>query len=282
MYLDGYHETEPTSPPSVRDPSSQSSERDPCSTSTSDTCENHQPRELIDHTYASRETSARCVPCAPACDDCKSRIDDLLSKNAALMMENEKLMKQQLMQSVNLERKNGFTFEDLKKRPELVKTYTGLPSVEVFEWLFNQVKDEMKDLHYYRGPMTTFTPMWQVNQTAKPGGKRKLDIKEELLLVLMKLKLNLLDSDLAFRFDITDTTVSRIISTRLPFLAKKLKPLVIWPNNEELNRHMPKCFERHGRVKAIIDCTEVQAQRPSRTETNSETFSDYKQRHTKC
>jgi hypothetical protein len=59
-----------------------------------------------------------------------------------------------------------------------------------------------------------------------------------------------------------------------------LSSLIHWPTDDELFSHFPQCFAKHGKVKAIIDCTEVQTQRPAQTDTNAQLYSDYKQRHT--
>ena len=102
----------------------------------------------------------------------------------------------------------------------------------------------------------------------------------ELLLTLMKLRLNLNDEDLAVRFCVSTSVISNIISTLLPFLANELKSLIYWPSRSAIQNHFPSCFKKHGQVRAIIDCFEVQTQRPSQSDVNSKLYSSYKQRHT--
>jgi hypothetical protein len=104
--------------------------------------------------------------------------------------------------------------------------------------------------------------------------------QDEILLVLMKLRLNLLDEDLAFRYTISTKAVSTIIATLIPFLSYELCILIHWPSPDEILRHTPQCFEKHGNVKAVIDCTGVQTQRPSQTDIIAKLYSDYKQRLT--
>ena len=45
----------------------------------------------------------------------------------------------------------------------------------------------------------------------RPGPARKLDLEQEFLLTLMKLKLGLINEDLAFRFMVSSTTVSSVV-----------------------------------------------------------------------
>jgi predicted transcriptional regulator len=61
----------------------------------------------------------------------------------------------------------------------------------------------------------------------------------------MKLRLNLLDQDLAYRFGVSQPTVSRIIKKWVDILYVCLKPLVMWPERGELGKTLPEDFKRH-------------------------------------
>ena len=62
----------------------------------------------------------------------------------------------------------------------------------------------------------------------------KLDIEDEFLLFMMRLRLGLSMTDLSFRFSVSEGTVSSIITTWLNFLFVHLGHLKIWPQ---------KCFD---------------------------------------
>ena len=51
---------------------------------------------------------------------------------------------------------------------------------------------------------------------------------DKFLLVLMHLSLGLLEQDLSYRFAVSQSTFSRIKTTRVNFLYKKLTELPIW------------------------------------------------------
>ena len=51
----------------------------------------------------------------------------------------------------------------------------------------------------------------------KSGPRRLLSVKVELILTLMKLRLVSVNADLAVRFQISETTVSKVINTWVRF-----------------------------------------------------------------
>lgn len=245
----------------------------------------------LDHPYyssphTSPESCQRTLPKPCPCDKCAPMVSALEQRIANLEKEIQALkeVNDTLRQEKKMEKKKGkagpFTITDLKEKDNIMKLYTGINSFAVFDWLYDHVKEKMKRLHYYRGSSSQATKRWQITGAEKPGRKRDVSLKDELLLVFMKLRLNLVDEDLAFRFCISPSVVSSIISTVLPFLAAELSCLIHWPDRSAVPNHLPSCFSKYGNVRAIIDCTEVQTQRPSQSDVNSKMYSDYKQRHT--
>ena len=55
-----------------------------------------------------------------------------------------------------------------------------------------------------------------------------------MMVVLMKLHLNPGDQDIAFRFGVNQSTVSRCFSKWIDVMYKRLKPLIKWPERNEL------------------------------------------------
>ena len=104
---------------------------------------------------------------------------------------------------------------------------------------------------------------------------------QQLLIVLMKLRLNLGDQDLAYRFGIHQSTVSRYSSKWLDILYHKLSVFVNWPEREELLRTMPVYFRKDfGKCFIIIDCFEVFIERPTSLMARAQTWSNYKKHNT--
>ena len=76
----------------------------------------------------------------------------------------------------------------------------------------------------------------------KPGPSRKLTFLDEFLLVLMRLKAGLFVQDLADRFGISTSLVSRICITWINLLYHELKDLFPFPTQELVRKNMPKEF----------------------------------------
>ena len=65
-----------------------------------------------------------------------------------------------------------------------------------------------------------------------------------MMVVFMKLRLNLGDQDIAFRFDVNQSTVSRCFSKWIDVMYIRLKPLIKWPERDELMKTMPMEFRK--------------------------------------
>ncbi|CAC5403622.1 unnamed protein product [Mytilus coruscus] len=95
------------------------------------------------------------------------------------------------------------------------------------------------------------------------------------------LNLKFEDKDIAFRLNISKTTVSDILNQGLPALAKKLNFLVQWPDKDSLIKNMPVIFKKtYPRCVSIIDCFEVFINRPGHLTARAQTWSNYKHHNT--
>ena len=71
----------------------------------------------------------------------------------------------------------------------------------------------------------------------------------------MRLRLGLLNEDLADRFGISTTICSNLFKTGIRFLAQTLGKLVAWLPKENIMKNMSKIFRKagHSRFRVIID-----------------------------
>lgn len=201
-----------------------------------------------------------------------NQLDIMKHDHDHLLEENCKLRKE--LKSLENQR---FSFDLIKHSDSLVKFHTGMPSVEVFQFVFDQIHPKVADLCYYKGKKSFEDKSYQNEPYHKPGPSRVLRPVDEMLLVLMKLRLNLLHADLALRFKISNALVVSILSTWIPFLGFELKSFIRWPSLENIFGYYPNCFQCiKGLVLCIIDCTEFFTDNPSLAEANSKFYSNYK------
>ena len=102
--------------------------------------------------------------------------------------------------------------------------------------------------------------------------------KDEFLLVLIRLHLGLLNVDLADRFCISPAHCSNIFKTWIQLLSKTVGKSIAWLPKESVMETMPKIFKAvgHGKLRWVIDCSEVFIERPKKLDAQAATWSDYK------
>ena len=98
----------------------------------------------------------------------------------------------------------------------------------------------------------------------------------------MRLRLNMAASFLSYEFNVSQSTVSRVFTDVIDVMYVRMKPLVVWPEREELRKTMPMQFRKYFGVKCviIIDCFEVFIDRPTNLRARAETWSSYKHHNT--
>ncbi|XP_051803284.1 COMM domain-containing protein 2 isoform X2 [Acanthochromis polyacanthus] len=112
--------------------------------------------------------------------------------------------------------------------------------------------------------------------------KKSLDKFQQLILTLMRLRLNVSTTFLSYAFNVSIVTASRVVSDVIDVMFIRMKPLIVWPEREQLQKTMPMQFRKHFGTKCvvIIDCFEVFIERPSNLVARAETWSSYKHLNT--
>ena len=97
----------------------------------------------------------------------------------------------------------------------------------------------------------------------------------------MKLKLGLFLFDLAFRFDVLESMVTSVFTTRVKLMAKELDWVISWPDRRIIQRNLSSMFRKYyPKCRVIIDCTELFIETPSSLEVAAMCWSNYKQHYT--
>ena len=114
----------------------------------------------------------------------------------------------------------------------------------------------------------------------KTGRPCKLPLLEQLFLTLVRLHSGLSELDLANRFDVSKSSVSRITNTWINLMYHSLKAIERYPSWHIVQKYMPEAFKDYPNTRIIIDATEFPIERPSSLMSQACTFSSYKNRNT--
>ncbi|XP_014678536.1 PREDICTED: uncharacterized protein LOC106818335 [Priapulus caudatus] len=226
-----------------------------------------------DHTYAGN------CDCSPdcTCQGCFTKqvtINQMKSKLDLLSARTEHVSRKSASRHIT----NMVTSDN-----EKVRLYTGLPNAGSFTDLYRHLLSQARHLVYWKGVVKVVTkvPRKFKKVPQKPGPKRKLSIKDEMLMTLMKLRLGLGNDFLGDIFLVSPALCSQVLNTWIKFLAYELKPLIYWPAKEVVLRTLPDAYKTFApKLRCIIDCTEMFIDRPRDMEMQGHTYSDYKRHNT--
>lgn len=151
-----------------------------------------------------------------------------------------------------------FIESELRNDDKKVNFYTGLPSLEILNIVFRQIERFVTRKSQLSTPFQAF------------------------VLTLMKLKLNMPLEDLAYRFNVSVPTISRVFQAWMIAMDTRLSSMIKWPEREDLWRTMPQRFQFSfgKKTTVVIDCFEVFIDRPSNLLALAQTFSSYKHHNT--
>lgn len=102
----------------------------------------------------------------------------------------------------------------------------------------------------------------------------------KILIVLKKIKTDSTYLELGDNFGMTASNISRIFTKNLPTIAS-LKKLIVWPRRDKIIQNVPIAFRaRFSNVQSIIDCFEIEIEKPTDALKQSMTWSEYKKCNT--
>ena len=162
--------------------------------------------------------------------------------------------------------------------------YTGISSIKIFNTLFLLLKPYLPNLRYWRGPKHAIKSYRKIRRHfCKKMYNKILSQKDELLLTLMRLRLGLLNEDLADRFGVSTSICSNTFATYVRLIAEVFgHALVVWLPRESIRDNLPKTFIKsgHSKCRVILDCTEIFIERSKSLHSQAVTWSDYKHHNT--
>ncbi|XP_026116957.1 uncharacterized protein LOC113095799 [Carassius auratus] len=172
-------------------------------------------------------------------------------------------------------RSNQFGIQNFMGNPKLIQFYTGFPDYDTVRAVFLALQPTAQS-------MASWAQVQRINQTNQHSLRvgfqaQHLSLFNQFFLFLCRIRLGLLEQDLAVRFSVSQSTVSRICVTWANYLYFMLGSLPIWPSRSAVDELMPEYFKAlYPKTRVILDCTEIRVQSASSKVLNSETYSHYK------
>ena len=152
---------------------------------------------------------------------------------------------------------SNFSYEALKLKPARFHYYTGI-SPEKFDLLL------------------TF-----LNRFLRETSKAKLSSENQLLMTIIKLRLDLQFETLSDMFCASKTTLNSMFWKWIELIATKLSFMIAWPDHEASIKTLPLAFKQYfPRLTGIIDCTEIFIHRPKGLKARAQVYSSYKKHST--
>jgi len=141
----------------------------------------------------------------------------------------------------------SYTFSSCKltNDDEWLQYITSLSSYALFDSLSNLLTSAFKKINTNQGNFVK---------------------KDNLLIVMIKLRTAVPNKALTYEFRITPGRVSQIFHKWIDVMARELSQLIVWPDRQMITK--------------TIDCLEIFVERASSLSARSETFSNYKSHNT--
>lgn len=166
--------------------------------------------------------------------------------------------------------------------------YTGFPNYSTLMACWEYVKPSAESLLTWKHARTKADkksggpfPYLHTNEEKQRFKSRNIQPIDQLWMFLTRVRLGLFERDLAFRFQVSVSTVSDILITWTNYLYVMLGSLPIWVSKDKIYQNLPESFKgEYEDVRGIFDCTEIKCDMPKDYQTHSELYSDYKSHDT--
>ncbi|XP_065671828.1 uncharacterized protein LOC136089697 [Hydra vulgaris] len=198
---------------------------------------------LSDHTYS------LSLPQLNYCTSCEYKSSLITSYVSKVNSLTNQLKKSKIKQTVKLKQKFSWRLVNNDKR---MNFYTGISSIAIFNVIFGLLKPFLPSIRYWRGPKHSRSKVKQLKSISKC---KLLSHKEEFLMTLMRLRLGLLNEDIADRFDISKALCSNIFTTFIRIIAYILgNAIIVWLPSESLYNQAVTWsdYKHHNTVKVLI------------------------------
>jgi hypothetical protein len=170
-----------------------------------------------------------------------------------------------------------FCVERFSSDSKFINFYTGFADYKTFVSIFTALQPTATTMVRWSQMQRHSSNMDKIKATPFKGDDRSLSLIDQFFMFMCRIRQGFPEQDLAVRFNISQTSVSRILITWANYLYAMFGSLRIWPSRRVVDQNMPVCFKcTYPNTRVILDCTEIKVQTPSSKVLNSEIYSNYK------
>ena len=124
-----------------------------------------------------------------------------------------------------------FRLEKIKQSDNLIKFYTGFPDFATLMIFYEEIlKDDAEEMRMWKGKNSK-----DIFDEFKCGRLHKLPLLEQFFMTLVRLRLGLLKVDIAYRFSVSQSTVSRTTLTWINLMYHNFKKIPILGCSEKVH-----------------------------------------------
>ncbi|CAF4350223.1 unnamed protein product, partial [Rotaria magnacalcarata] len=105
--------------------------------------------------------------------------------------------------------------------------------------------------------------------------------ENQFFLFMIRLRQATEEHELGIFFNVSQSTVSRIIIAWTRFIYSVLSSISLWPSKKQVQQNLPfEMKKNYPTVRVIVDCTELEIEKPSNPQAQQDTWSTYKNTNT--
>ena len=145
-------------------------------------------------------------------------------------------------------RKNRFSIPEVKDSKRFAMFYASLQNHGVFMWIYNRIHKKVVKLQYFSRDSSFTSKNYQTSENKRIIGKKpSLFIENCLFLTLIRLRVGLTETDLAFCFQVSQLLL-RILAKWISSLSQELSKGRCTPV-------LSRCFKGYKNVVGNTDCS---------------------------
>ncbi|CAF4421098.1 unnamed protein product, partial [Rotaria magnacalcarata] len=157
-----------------------------------------------------------------------------------------------------------------------IKYFTGFRSYNMFCLVFELLQTHFDD-HFIVYPMRNE----RLPSNSTSSDTCIITKENQFFLFMIRLRRATEEHEIAIFFNISQSTVSRIIIAWTRFVYSVVSSISIWPSKTQVQQNLPfEMKKNYPTVRVIVDCTELKIEKPSNPQAQQDTWSTYKNTNT--